>query len=163
MMQPAGKPRWSYTSISFQGLTLACGVWCSLVCALRKARAGNGFGNGPMEAFDLMCTATWVSPTLPEGNHFLTDRDAAQRPAVLEASPGEGVKDGDPIYAAPAILRTLLQSALYPLQTCLGDLRVWTLPVQTPNFYWARSDMSVLVLLKSGVSKRLWISGLFGL
>lgn len=89
----------------------------------------------------------------------------APLPAVLEAPLGEGVKDIDPGYAPPAALRTLLQSAPYLLQMCFGDLRVQTLPVQPPplSFYRARLDVSMLVLLKTGVSKSLKNSGLFGL
>lgn len=64
-----------------------------------------------MEAFAVMRTAIRLSPTLPEGNGFLTDRDAAPRPAVLETSLGEEVKDIDPSCAPLATLRTLPQSA----------------------------------------------------
>lgn len=90
---------------------LVCGVWCSLVCAFRKACSGHSFGNHPVEVFAVMCTAIQLSPVLPEGNDVLTARDAAPHPAGLETSLGDEVKGVDPSGAPLAALRTPLRSA----------------------------------------------------
>lgn len=74
-----------------------------LLCLLQptlcsqKICAGKGFGNDSTGAFAGMCTATWDSPMLPEGNDFPTARDAAQSSLTCYIGTllGEVVKDID--------------------------------------------------------------------
>lgn len=110
-----------------------------------------------MEAFDLMCIASWVCRTLPEGNDFLSARDVAQ-----SSSPhcAKGVAWGrcegcrSQLCSASCTQDPAAECTI-PLHVCLGELRIWTLPVQPAQFLWGKIGCVGVSNLKNWDIKKL--------
>lgn len=108
---------------------------------------------------------TWVCLTPPEGNDFLSARDVfrSSSPHCVEGVAWGRCEGCRPQLCSASCTQDTAAECTIPLHVCLGELRLWTLPVQPAQFLWGKIGCVCVSTLNSWDIKKLlnfWPLGL---